>query len=195
MKKQNFLVKNYSLCWKFFIECRWHIVLALTIFFFFFLIGFALPIFFRATIFEFLSKLVGSLEGKSTFEIIQFIFFNNLKASFFALLFGIGLGVFPIVTGAINGYLVGFVAREVAGTEGILILWKLLPHGIFELPAVFFSMGMGMKVGFSLFNRKKAKKNFQRNLIEAIRFFVFVVIPLLIVAGIIEGLLIGSTTA
>ena len=193
MKREGFLKKNYSLCWKFFVECRWYIVLSLTIFLFFFLIGFALPIFFRAKIFEFMANLVGSLEGLNTLEIIEFIFFNNLKASLFALLLGIGLGILPIIIGIINGYLVGFVAREAVRVEGILVLWRLLPHGVFELPAVFFSMGMGMKVGFSLFKRKNIKKNFRRNLKESLRFFVFVVIPLLIIAGIIEGILISAT--
>jgi stage II sporulation protein M len=168
-------------------------VLSLVIFFSFFLVGFAFPIFFREKIFDFMANLVGSLEGLNTWEVMGFIFFNNLKASFFALLFGIGFGVFPIITGVINGYLVGFVAREAARVEGILVLWRLLPHGIFELPAVFFCIGMGMKIGFSLFGKKNTKNNLKRNLKESLRFFAFVVIPLLIIAGIIEGILVSST--
>lgn len=191
MKKQSFLRENYSRCWKFFAESRWCIVLSLGVFFSFFLIGFTLPIFFRAEIFEFMANLSKSIEGMNTLEIIGFILFNNIKASFFALLFGIGLGIFPLLAGVANGYLVGFVAREAAEVEGIFVLLRLLPHGIFELPAIFFSMGMGMKVGFSLLRRKK---NFKKNLKESLRFFVFVILPLLIVAGIIEGILIRITS-
>jgi stage II sporulation protein M len=137
-----------------------------------------------------MASLVGSLEGLSTIEIIGFILFNNIKASIFALLLGIGFGVFPIITGIVNGYLLGFVAREAAGIEGIGVLWRLAPHGIFELPAVLFSIGMGMKVGFTLFSVKK-KKEFKRNIKESLRFFVFVVIPLLVIAAIIEGILVS----
>jgi len=40
-------------------------------------------------------------------------------------------------------------------TDGFLSLWRLLPHGIFELPAVFISLGMGLKIGMFIFQKKK----------------------------------------
>ncbi len=190
MKKQKFLVKNYSACWDFFRECRWHIVFALGIFALTFIIGFAYPVFFRAEIFSFIEKLVLTLEGKTIIELTGIIFFNNLKASFMAIILGIGIGIFPLTTSVINGYLLGFVARETVNHNGIFILWQLFPHGIFELPAIIFSIGIGLKIGWDMFSSETGKK-LKHNFREGLRFFVFVVFPLLVIAAIIEGLLIG----
>jgi len=190
MKKQGFFGKNYSACWKFLNESKWHIVFAIGIFMLVFLIGFIYPFFFRGQIFKWIEELVLSLEGKGTLEIIGFIFFNNLKASFFAIVGGIVLGLIPLINVVANGYIVGFVARETAVAEGIGVLWQLVPHGIFELPAILLSIGFGFKIGMDLF-RKDVKKMLGHNFREALRFFMFVIFPLLLVAGIIEGLLIA----
>ena len=93
-----------------------------------------------------------------------------------------------MITDIFNGYLVGFVARMSVDAGGIGVLWKLFPHGIFELPAVIMSIGIGMKMGIDIF--RKDKKQIARNFKEALRFLIFVVLPLLIIAGIIEGILI-----
>lgn len=188
MKKQNFFAKNYSECWKFFNECRWYIVFALAIFALLFLIGFIFPIFFRKEIFDFIVKISAMIEGKTIIELIGIIFFNNLKASFFVIVLGIGFGIFPLMAGIINGYLLGFVAREAVSRGGILVMWKLFPHGIFELPAILLAVGIGLKIGTDLFRKdNKLKYNFK----EGLRCFIFIIIPLLLIAGIIEGTLIG----
>ena len=92
--------------------------------------------------------------GLSWIQLILFILFNNLKSSFFGLVFGIFFGIFPSLVAIFNGYVVGFVSNESVRQSGVLILWKLFPHGIFELPAVFISLGMGLKLASKLFERK-----------------------------------------
>jgi stage II sporulation protein M len=189
-KKSNFFVEQYETCWKFLEEIQWYAVFALGIFCLMFLIGFTFPIFFRGKIFEFLAEIIKLVEGKSVVELVVFIFLNNLKAAFFAIVLGIVIGLFPFLTGIVNGYLVGFVAREVATQEGIFVLWQLFPHGIFELPAIILSIGIGLKIGVDLF-KGNVKKKLRYNFVEAFRFFVFVIFPLLLIAGIIEGVLTG----
>jgi len=190
MKKRNFFVRNYSACWDFFKESRWYIVFALGIFCLLFLVGFTYPAFFRAEIFSFIEELMVMLEGKGMFELMGIIFFNNFKASLMAIVLGIGIGIFPLVTSVVNGYLLGFVSREAVAQNGIFVLWQLLPHGIFELPAVIFSIGIGLKIGGDMFSGEVGKK-LKYNFVEGLRFFAFVVFPLLLIAGIIEGMLIG----
>jgi stage II sporulation protein M len=180
------LKENYLKCWKFMNECRWFFVFAFGLFLLMFLIGFAFPVFFREEIFTLIEMLVLELEGKSILDLVGFIFLNNLKAGFMAMVLGIFFGIFPLVACVVNGYLLGFVAREAVMVDGIFVMWKILPHGIFELPAIIFAIGIGLKVGLSVFN-ERVRYNFR----EGMRFFVFVVFPLLVVAGIIEGLLIG----
>ncbi len=190
MKRKGFFVEQYSKCWKFFNEARWHIVFALGIFALTFIVGFVYPNIFRTEILSFIKELMLMFEGRGTSEMIWMIFYNNFKASFFAIILGVGIGIFPLVTLIINGYLLGFVSREVASIGGISLLWQLAPHGIFELPAIIFSIGIGLKIGGDMFYGdigKKLKHNFE----EGLRFFLFVVFPLLVIAAIIEGLLIG----
>ena len=190
VKRENFFVRNYKLCWKFLNESKWHVVFALGFFMLTFLIGFAFPIFFADEIIAFVNELIVSLEGMSVVELIGFIFWNNLKASFFAIILGITLGILPLVMLVTNGYLLGFVSREAVAQNGLFVMWRLLPHGIFELPAVILSIGIGLKIGAGMLG-KDVKKKLKYNFKEGLRFFVFVILPLLLIAGIIEGVLIG----
>ena len=171
-------------------ESQRYIIFAVGLFALMFLVGFTFPIFFREEIFSFIAEMIEMIEGKSVVELIGFIFLNNLKVSFITIILGVTFGIFPLVMGVVNGYLIGFVAREAVVQEGLPVMWQLLPHGIFELPAIIFSIGIGMKIGVSLFE-SDVKKSLKYNFREGLRFFIFVVFPLLLIAGIIEGVLIG----
>ena len=191
---KKFFISNYKKCWDFLLESKWFIVFAFGVFALMFLIGFAFPIFFRVEIFELIRELILKVEGKGTLDLIVFIFLNNVWASFMAMALGILVGVFPLVTCVANGYLLGFVAREAVMVDGIFALWRILPHGVFELPAVLFSVGIGMRLGAEVLGircKEKGVRNVGYVFWEGLRFFVFVVFPLLVVAGIIEGVLIG----
>ena len=59
------------------------------------------------------------------------------------------------------------------------------------MPAIIFSIGIGFKIGVSVFGGQGVGEGLRYNFREGLRFFVFVVFPLLVVAGIIEGILIG----
>ena len=140
-------------------------------------------------ILEFIEELLRKTEGMSPVDLTSFIFFNNLQSSFFGMIFGVVFGIFPVITIVSNGYLLGFVSSSTAQSEGFLILWRLFPHGIFELPALIISMGLGLKIGTFIFQKKKIEslKNYLWN---SLRVFLFVIIPLLFIAAIIEGILI-----
>lgn len=186
--KKSFWKDNYSKCWDFLVECRWFVVGVVGLFAVSFLVGFAYPGFFSEEIFELLREMVSRFEGLTTLEMVGAIFFNNVWKSLIAMVLGVLVGIFPLVSSVINGYVAGFVSHYAVLDGGIFTLWRLLPHGVFELPAVLISMGIGVRIGFDILSgRGKVKENFR----EGLRFFVFVVVPLLVVAAGIEGLLIG----
>ncbi|MBI2045787.1 stage II sporulation protein M [Candidatus Pacearchaeota archaeon] len=135
--------------------------------------------------------LIEQTKDLSYFGLMKFIFINNLQSSFYGLVFGIFFSIFPIISIMFNGYLLGFVGLMSIKAEGILILWKILPHGIFELPAIFISLGLGIRLGAYLF--KKDKVPFRQIFISSIKTFVLVVIPLLIIAAVIETSLLFLT--
>src|SRR3990167_3931942 len=97
---------------------------------------------------ELLKNLAKQAEGLNTREIIWFIFQNNLKSAFFTMILGVFLGIFPVINALTNGVLLGYVFSRVSAIDGWVSLWKIFPHGIFELPAVFIAMGLGMSMGF-----------------------------------------------
>ena len=136
-------------------------------------------------------ELLEKTKGMDCFEMIRFIFFNNIQSSFTGLIFGVVLGIFPLIATISNGYLLGFVGSMSVSELGIASLWKILPHGIFELPAIFIALGMGIKLGSFVFYKEAFNKlnYFFKN---SLRVFIFVVLPLLVIAGIIEGFLICS---
>jgi len=191
MKRNNFLKENYSLCWKFIKESRNFIYIIIGVFFAFALLGFFVPVpdYIAQEIIKFLEEIIRKTEGMSQFELIRFIFFNNIQSSFLGMVLGVFLGIFPLLFSAFNGYVLGFVALMAVNSGGILVLWRLLPHGIFELPAVFIALGLGLRAG-TLFFRRDKSKSFRYYFYELARIFIFVIIPLLIIAALIEGSLV-----
>jgi len=190
--KNNFnLKKEYKQSWDYLKDSRNFIYSIIIIFFLFALIGFFVPISpeLEKVIMDFLKELLEKTKDFNQWEMVEFLFLNNLQSSFFGLIFGVVLGIFPMFASVVNGYVLGFVALKSIETEGILVLWRLFPHGIFELPAVFISLGLGLKFGTFIFQKKKMN-SFKNYFWNAFRVFIFVVIPLLIIAAIIETCLI-----
>jgi stage II sporulation protein M len=141
---------------------------------------------------DFLRQLIDKTSGLNTQEMVFFILQNNLQSALFSIFFGIFFGLFPITSNLSNGVVLGYVLQKSYVTVGILSWWRLLPHGIFELPAIFISFALGMKLGFTLFlDRKIRVKEFKRRFYNSVNVFLMIVIPLLIIAAIIEGILIG----
>ena len=139
-----------------------------------------------------LEEFVKETDGLGTFGMIWFIFTNNLFSSFFGLVLGIFLGVFSLFNALLNGLVVGYVYSKASLIGGYGIFWQLLPHGIFELPAIFISLGLGVKLGMFVFANEK-KKTFFYRLKKSVKTFFVIVVPLLAVAAVIEGILITLT--
>ena len=191
-KKENFFLKEqYLKSWNYLKESKNFIFLAIGIFFAFAFLGFfvKLPEEFSNMILDYLKEIILKTENLSSLGLIKFIFLNNLQSSFVGMVFGFVFGIVPILALIANGFVVGFVSAMAVKSAGFGTLLYLLPHGIFELPAIFISLGLGIKFGTFIFRKNQLKK-FRNFLWESLRVFIFVVLPLLIVAGIIEGLLI-----
>jgi stage II sporulation protein M len=189
-RKPNFFVDNYKLSWKYIKESKNFIYFTFLTFFAISIIGFLYPVFFREQIISLINNLIKQTENLSSFELIKFIFFNNLQSSFLGMTLGLFFGIFPLLVLVVNGYILGFVASASVSANGFSSLWRLFPHGIFELPAVFISLGLGLKLGTFLFYKQKIK-HFKDYFWSSLRVFLFIILPLLIVAAIIEGILIS----
>ncbi len=187
-KKEFNLKEEYQKSWNYLKKLKNFIYTIIIIFFVFTLIGFFIPVpdSFKSQILKFIKELLETTQGMSQTELIKFIFLNNMQSSFYGIILGAVVGIFSIIATIMNGYVLGFVASISVANGGILTLWKLLPHGIFELPAVFISFALGLKLGTFIFQKRKLRA-FKEYLLNSLRIFLLIVIPLLAIAGIIEG--------
>jgi stage II sporulation protein M len=190
-KKESFLKKTYSNIWNYIGESKIFILITILLFFIFVLIGFVLPISgeLENIILDYISKILEQTQGMSFFSLVSFIFLNNVKSAFFGMIFGVFLGIFPVIVTLVNGYFLGYVSYISVKASGLISLLSLLPHGIFELTAIFISLGLGLKLGTFVF-RKNPGKSFKDFFINSMKVFVFLIIPLLIIGAIIESCLI-----
>lgn len=191
-KTDNFLYENFKLALAYLKESKKYVWVSFILFIITAVFGYFFPIFFKEEVIRVIENLVDQTAGLNSFQLIAFIINNNMTSSFYGLILGIFLGIIPIGIIIVNGYVLGFVANKAVDGEGILVLWKLFPHGIFEIPAVMISIGLGLRLGmFLLVYHKKGKgKEFFKQIINSLRVFFLIVIPLLVIAGIIEGSLI-----
>ena len=190
-EKKNFNILNeYKESWKYIKESKKFIYLVAGIFLLFLLIGFFIPTpeFLYDEIMKFLKGLLTETQNMSQLDLIGFIISNNVQSTFLSIILGMFLGVFPLVSIVSNGYMLGFVSSISINNSGLLSLFRILPHGIFEIPAIFISLGLGLKTGMFIFHKDKIK-TFRDYFFNSLRVFLLIVVPLLILAGIIEGTL------
>lgn len=190
-KQKKFFVKNYSQSWNFIKESRNFIYIIILVFFITSLFGFFLPLPEPITdqILKLIQELLEKTQGMSQFELTSFIFLNNLQSSFIGMVFGMVFGIYPVIATVANGFILGFIASISVSAKGFFVLWRIFPHGIFELPAIFISFGLGLKIGTFIFQEKKFE-SFKDYFLNSLKVFLFIILPLLTIAAIIEGTLI-----
>jgi uncharacterized membrane protein SpoIIM required for sporulation len=113
------------------------------------------------------------------------IFLNNAFTCFLNILTGPLIGIFPLFSTVINGGLLGWLAHE----EGLFVFLVVVPHGIFELPAYFLSVAIGLKLAREVL-KPKEERQLRITLGESFRVYLRLIVPLLIIAAIIESGLI-----
>jgi stage II sporulation protein M len=188
--KPGFFRKTYKECWSYLKETKNYIYSTLGLLILFFLMGFMFPVFFVEQIKDIIRNILEKTVGLNGLPLILFILKNNLLVSVISIFSGIILGIIPILLITGNGYIVGFVSNAVSSVEGVSVLWRLLPHGIFEIPAIVISVALGIKFGFSVFYKDPAKE-IVKSFWSSVKILIFIIIPLLVIAAIIEGLLIN----
>ena len=188
-KKKRFnLLEEYKKSFFYIKESRVPVYWIIGIFFVFAIIGFFVPSpeLISNVIIDYIRWLLEKTENFGFQQMFGFIFLNNLKSSILSLILGIFFGIFPVYSSLSNGYVLGFVGAKAVLENGASVLWRLIPHGVFELMAVFLALGMGMKLGLCLFERKNKMELLKENFEKSVRVFLLVVLPLLLIAAIIE---------
>jgi stage II sporulation protein M len=118
------------------------------------------------------------------------IFLNNAAKTLFAIVLGALLGILPAIFLFANGIALAVVWSLSAHSRGVsLTLLSILPHGIIELPAVFLGTSIGLMIGARALKRLTGKSGVSvgTELLDGLRFFASVLVPLLFLAALVEA--------
>ena len=117
---------------------------------------------------------------------------NNWRAMLVSALYGLLPFVFlPLISLLTNGLMLGvmFGIYQANGLSLATLLDGLVPHGIFELPALIFSVACGIRLcknmGLIVLNNPE-KMPFLELAEELLRVLIFVIAPLTMAAAFIE---------
>ncbi|BAY88718.1 MULTISPECIES: stage II sporulation protein M [unclassified Tolypothrix] len=117
------------------------------------------------------------------------IMINNLSVSFGAVAGGITAGAYTTYLMIFNGLLIGAIGTLVGQNYLAYPFWAFVfPHGSLELPAIFFAGGAGLLIAKAILFPGKYRRR------DALKFYgsqaaqlVFGIVPMLVIAGTIEG--------
>lgn len=120
----------------------------------------------------------------------QFIFvvLNNSLILTFCLLLGVIFGIFPFLVlfshGSVLGILASFSAQNLSWAEFFIVI---MPHGIIEIPVLILAGAIGFKLGKATFLKIfKKEGEIKKELFAGFKFFLKVLLPLLVLAAFIE---------
>lgn len=123
------------------------------------------------------------------------LFLHNAMASGMSVVYGVMPFAFlPALSLLMNGVVIGGVLALLRSSAQVsvfrTVVFGLLPHGIFELPAILLAMALGIylcKNLTGLILKKDWADRFEDSLENIVRVYCTVVLPLLLVAGVIEA--------
>ena len=119
---------------------------------------------------------------------------NNLSVAFAAFAAGITAGLGTAYMLIFNGLMLGVIGTACWLGEMSLPLWSFVaPHGVLELPAIFIAGGAGLMIAHGLLfpGVLTRRDSLAQSGATAVRLLLGV-IPMLVVAGVIEGFLSPS---
>jgi len=142
-----------------------------------------------ATFFQVLSEEFSNMSSIGPVTTFLVIFFNNTIKTFVVLLFGVFLGILPLLFVFTNGFILGVIGYFFYSSAqlGQLAL-GILPHGILEIPAFIVGSAMGLHLGIQAFRWLTKQKNavIGIHIRRAINIFTHVLLPLFLLAALIE---------
>lgn len=142
---------------------------------------------------QYLAETVGQYSGK-----FAFIFLENLQSMLIMILMGTipaFLGIFFVSNQTISGLVATgkWILPDVGVTR---LLISILPHGIFEIPAICFTILLSALWSrtvtiaiIRLIRRKPVITSFREDVAGILKSIVFILLPLVLIAAVIEATL------
>lgn len=120
------------------------------------------------------------------------LFTNNVQAAFTTVLYGfIPFVKLPVISLGTNAILLGAFAAYYLhnGMSMVVYLAALIPHGIFEIPAIIYAIALGIYLCEQVTRRLRTKQTglVRKAWIEISRVIVLRVVPMLLIASLVEA--------
>ena len=133
-----------------------------------------------------IKRLAAQFAGKNAIAFIFKIFVHNLIATYVAMCFVVLFGVVPTIIAVINGLILGWIIAKSPGGATANIWLVLIPHGIFEWPAMMISWGVGLWRGVG-YRFSQTGSTWKQRWETANKIYFTITMPLLFIAAVIEG--------
>lgn len=198
----NFLKEQYRLSFSFFRGPLWIYFKNTTIAFFaIYLISMLTSLFFpsvRESLMSYIQAVIeqaGVMNDNGTISAGN-ILFNNLHASALSMLYGIIPFLYlPALPIGLNASIIGAVTTSYMSSSRSLLIFAagLIPHGIFEIPALLIAFSCGLYLCHEMTQRvrksssKETRVPFKELFLSLLRIYLTVIAPLLIIASLIEA--------
>jgi stage II sporulation protein M len=129
--------------------------------------------------------------SKTSSYYFSFFFVHNSLAALYALVLGLfPLVILPVMCAVVTSLTISAVLVAMKN-PGLLFVTGILPHGVFELPALILSSTLGVYLSIIVVNKFILRKK-AYSIIQAIhhtsRTFFFVVLPILFIAAALESM-------
>ena len=144
-----------------------------------------------------LGDMVGQAENPQLF-LFLIILVNNVFKVIFTMYAGVMVCIWPLFMLVANGTFLGYFLIDQAGGAGLnpwlLFAVGILPHGIFELTAIFLACAIGMRFGVmllrgifgSLAGRPDPWRGFVRTAFASVPVAILIAV-LLLTAAVVES--------
>jgi len=158
-----------------------------------FIAGTIAPSAVRQQMIDVFKGVVGNYRGLAGGMLFFNILVQNVMATIFVVISGVMAGVIPTFAISSNGFGLGVLYRQASEASGFpAAALKVLPYGVFEIPALLIAASYGLWLGVLAVRRMRGKEStlLRFHIEHAFRRYFAVVFPLLIVAAAIETALI-----
>lgn len=135
--------------------------------------------------------IIGQSALQLDFRSVLLIFKNNLIASLIVLFFGVIFGILPLLSVAVNFFILGFLfavfalSRNHFGIPDFFL--SLVPHGIIEIPSLLLAAAFGLRLGV-FWAKPAGEPSIVKNLMVMLKQNLQLV-PLLVVLFFVSALL------
>lgn len=193
----NWLKKQHRALWQFYRETFGEaLLMTAAAFLIICLLGFGVSLFNRSIpelVLNYFTQMVQDGNIITDDGIIHFgaLLINNLRAAAISVLYGfipfiyltaLAVGMNALIIGVLAAYYVN------SGTSLLIFFAGILPHGVFELPALLIAFALGLLLcrRTTQYVRKNTKGMMKPLLCNIARSFVMHVLPLLVMAAVVE---------